>query len=97
MAITRAQALLVLVGNPAVLARDPLWRAFLTFVHAHGGWEGPPPAWDTAVDDIDGVDALARRLDVMRVDGGANVEGGLDEEDVEDADVNVDRPWRDEE
>ena len=40
VAITRAQALLIVIGDPTVLAMDPLWRSFLNFVHNNGGWEG---------------------------------------------------------
>ncbi|KAJ8087535.1 hypothetical protein PM082_006366 [Marasmius tenuissimus] len=47
VAITRAQALLVVIGNPLVLGLDPLWRAFLNYVHINGGWRGKVPPWDT--------------------------------------------------
>ncbi|TCD60518.1 hypothetical protein EIP91_009945 [Steccherinum ochraceum] len=47
VAVTRAQALLVIVGDPTVLGLDPLWRTFLNFVWNHGGWKGDAPSWDT--------------------------------------------------
>ncbi|KAE9391715.1 RNA helicase [Gymnopus androsaceus JB14] len=36
VAVTRAQALLIVVGNPTVLSLDPLWRGFLNYVHRAG-------------------------------------------------------------
>ncbi|KAG7097715.1 hypothetical protein E1B28_005039 [Marasmius oreades] len=47
VAITRAQALLIVIGNPLVLGLDPLWRAFMNYVHTNGGWCGAPPSWNT--------------------------------------------------
>jgi helicase MOV-10 len=46
VAITRAQALLVVVGNPDVLSLDPLWRKFLNYIHKNGGWKGVEITWD---------------------------------------------------
>lgn len=48
VAVTRAQALLIVVGNPIVLSLDPLWRAFLNYVHCGGGWRGKAIPWDPA-------------------------------------------------
>jgi helicase MOV-10 len=45
--MTRAQALLVVVGDPNVLGLDPLWRSWLNFVYLGGGWTGSAgPNWD---------------------------------------------------
>ncbi|KAJ6608222.1 P-loop containing nucleoside triphosphate hydrolase protein [Mycena sp. CBHHK59/15] len=46
VAITRAQALLVVIGNPDILALDPLWRAFLNYIYTRGGWRGKEIAWN---------------------------------------------------
>ncbi|EAU82858.2 RNA helicase [Coprinopsis cinerea okayama7 len=46
VAITRAQALLVVIGNPIVLSLDPLWRSFLGFIHTRGGWRGKQIDWN---------------------------------------------------
>ncbi|EIN09075.1 P-loop containing nucleoside triphosphate hydrolase protein [Punctularia strigosozonata HHB-11173 SS5] len=46
VAITRARALLIVVGDPTVLSLDPVWRAFLNFVHLGGGWKGKKIDWD---------------------------------------------------
>ena len=53
MAITRAQALLIVIGNPIVLSLDPLWRSFLNFIHSRGGWRGKKIDWDPT-DDVGG-------------------------------------------
>lgn len=46
MAVTRAKALLIIVGDPLVLSLDPLWRSFLSQVHLGGGWTGSEIPWD---------------------------------------------------
>jgi helicase MOV-10 len=46
VAITRAQALLIVVGNPIVLSLDPVWRAFMNYVHLNKGWRGKQIDWD---------------------------------------------------
>ncbi|XP_075766067.1 helicase MOV-10 [Pelodiscus sinensis] len=38
--ITRAKALLVIVGNPAVLCKDPHWGTFLKYCVEQGGYTG---------------------------------------------------------
>ena len=49
VAITRAQALLIVVGNPHVLAVDPHWRALLQHCVKHGAYRGEPlPPLDAA-------------------------------------------------
>ncbi|KAG8981810.1 hypothetical protein FRB90_006978, partial [Tulasnella sp. 427] len=50
VALTRAKALLVIVGNPLILGLDPLWRNFLNYVHRNGGWKGIQPDWDPSQD-----------------------------------------------
>jgi helicase MOV-10 len=54
VAVTRAKALLIIVGDPAVLSLDPLWRSFLNYVHINKGWKGPPPHWDTSAPVMEG-------------------------------------------
>ena len=48
VAVTRAQSCLIVVGDPSVFARDPLWATFLRHAlsyNAYLGWNGlkPPP------------------------------------------------------
>jgi helicase MOV-10 len=40
VAITRAQSLLIVVGDPEVLGKDELWRTFLNYACLRGGWTG---------------------------------------------------------
>lgn len=46
VAITRAQALMIIIGNPTVLSLDPLWRTLLNYIHGGGGWRGKRIDWD---------------------------------------------------
>jgi len=96
VAITRAQALLIIVGDPQVLSLDPLWRAFLNYIYLNGGWTGPDIMWDPTaeVDEAGNYDKqirdnaqidmneFTRRMEAVTMDG-------VDEE----LDANVDRPW----
>ena len=61
VAVTRAQAMLIIVGDPQVLSLDPLWRGFLNYVYLNGGWTGPDITWDpeAAVDEAGGYDKQA--------------------------------------
>lgn len=61
VAITRAQALLIIIGNPLVLSLDPVWRPFLDYVYNKGGWKGRPrPDWDTK-GGVDSAELLRSR------------------------------------
>lgn len=64
VAVTRAKALLIIVGDPLVLGLDPLWRAYLNTVHAGGGWRGRAIPWDPLepVNPDGGYDAALRIL-----------------------------------
>ncbi|GAA5878816.1 hypothetical protein JCM8547_004841 [Rhodosporidiobolus lusitaniae] len=44
VALTRAQAGLIVVGDPDLLALDPLWRKLQLYIHDGRGWEGQE--WD---------------------------------------------------
>ena len=44
-AITRAQSLLILVGDPGVLGKDMFWRTFLNYITLHNGSTGKLPGW----------------------------------------------------
>ena len=61
VAITRAKAMLIVVGDPQVLSLDPLWRSFLNYVYLNGGWTGPDITWDpkAEVDEAGGYDKQA--------------------------------------
>lgn len=99
MAVTRAKALLIVIGDPNVLGLDPLWRSFLEYVNTNGGWKGPAIPWDppdhtdlTEEEDAgpapDGsavdMNELTRRITALTFEG-----------NEEDPDAGIDRPWRD--
>ncbi|KAF9067041.1 P-loop containing nucleoside triphosphate hydrolase protein [Rhodocollybia butyracea] len=103
VAVTRAQALLYIVGDPSVLALDPLWRGFLNYIHQNGGWKGSSPTWDTRapVDEKSRYDAVVRgkaqldmneftrMIEALTIGGVQALQDGEDE----DVNANVDRPW----
>ncbi|KAJ8087594.1 hypothetical protein PM082_006427 [Marasmius tenuissimus] len=96
VAVTRAQSLLVIVGDPNVLSLDPLWRSFLNYVYENGGWTGPGPMWDTReqVDFAGGYDVAIRdqaRAEMEAFD--RMMEGTTPDGDADGGDVNVDQPW----
>lgn len=44
VAVTRARALLIVVGNPRVLTTDPTWNRFIQYCHDEEGYTGYVPA-----------------------------------------------------
>ncbi|KAJ7636868.1 P-loop containing nucleoside triphosphate hydrolase protein [Roridomyces roridus] len=64
VAVTRAQALLIVIGNPEILALDPLWRAFMNYIHTRGGWRGKEITWNADEDVI--PSAAAYDLEMKR-------------------------------
>ncbi|ESK92561.1 rna helicase [Moniliophthora roreri MCA 2997] len=68
VAITRAQALLIVIGNPIVLGLDPLWRSFLNYIYINGGWKGRQPSWSPreAVDSTESVDGESQYISLAR-------------------------------
>lgn len=68
VAVTRAQALLIVIGNPILLSLDPLWRGFMNYVYLRGGWKGKKIDWDpdVPIDNYLGSYDAQRRLQVQR-------------------------------
>ena len=97
VAITRAQALLIVVGDPQVLGLDPLWRAFLNYIYLNGGWAGPDIPWDPKVDvdEAGGYDEAVRAAARLNMDELARRMESMALAEVEGDDDGVDRPWRD--
>ncbi|KAI0634736.1 P-loop containing nucleoside triphosphate hydrolase protein [Trametes polyzona] len=93
VAVTRAQALLVVIGDPSILCVDPMWRGFMNYVHARGGWRGEPPTWDTTAPvRIDGTYASEMR-EAAAAEMDALIARLADGEDVE-GEANYDRAFR---
>lgn len=104
VAVTRAQALLVVIGDSSVLSLDPLWRGFMNYIHQAGGWKGLQPDWDTAEPvRLEGgydqevaqqawgeMERLVERTRALVLESSERVV-----DDTEDDGVGaVDRPWR---
>ncbi|KAJ3568903.1 hypothetical protein NP233_g5406 [Leucocoprinus birnbaumii] len=97
VSVTRAKALLIVIGDPEVLGLDPLWRSFLNYVYLNKGWKGPEIPWDSTepVNGDGGYDADIR--DAARADMNdftRRLEAFALEGTEEDMDAGIDRPWR---
>lgn len=68
VAVTRAQAMLIVIGNPLLLSLDPLWRGFMNYIYLRGGWRGKKIDWDPndPIDNQLGSYDVQRRLKVQR-------------------------------
>ncbi|KAK7042905.1 hypothetical protein VNI00_008640 [Paramarasmius palmivorus] len=99
VAVTRAQALLLIVGDPSVLSLDPLWRMFLNYIWENGGWNGAPPEWNTdeSVDPCGGYDRAMRDMALDDMNSFSRMMETLTLEGLEEGDEvgNVDKPWGD--
>jgi helicase MOV-10 len=61
VAITRAQALLIVIGDPEVLGKDELWRTFLNYAYICGGWRGKTLTWKPKEDvHVPGYEVIPR-------------------------------------
>lgn len=61
-AITRAQSLLVIIGNGDVLCRDQNWCQLLKYIHENGGVRG-----SFAFPEEDSVDSLIEKLASLNI------------------------------
>ncbi|PPQ72286.1 hypothetical protein CVT24_004675 [Panaeolus cyanescens] len=97
VAVTRAQALLIIVGDAQVLSLDPLWRSFLNYIYLSGGWTGPGITWDPKepVNEGGGYDQVIRKAAGFDMNEFSKRMEEATMAGVEDLDANVDRPWRD--
>ncbi|XP_042656086.1 helicase MOV-10 [Tyto alba] len=62
VAITRAKALLIVVGNPAVLSKDHHWQRFLRYCRDEGGCTGYPYEDESPAEDGLAADLHALHL-----------------------------------
>ena len=77
VAITRAQSLLIVVGDPDVLGKDELWCTFLNYVCLSGGWTGKALGWVPEAEVlVPGYEVIPRAEGVVR---GESYMGGKSE------------------
>ncbi|KAG6906077.1 hypothetical protein DXG01_016020 [Tephrocybe rancida] len=100
VAVTRAQSLLIIIGDPTVLSLDPLWRSFLNYIYHNKGWTGSPITWDPTarVNEEGGYDKQIREAAQIDMNDFTRQMEALTLAGVEaigEDEGNVDRPWRD--
>uniref|UniRef100_A0A4W6DP67 RNA helicase n=1 Tax=Lates calcarifer TaxID=8187 RepID=A0A4W6DP67_LATCA len=69
VAVTRAKALLIVVGNPRVLNTDPTWAHFIKYCSDEGGYDGIHFTGILAEEDEDVVARLAALFIAINVQG----------------------------
>uniref|UniRef100_A0A4W6EJ02 RNA helicase n=1 Tax=Lates calcarifer TaxID=8187 RepID=A0A4W6EJ02_LATCA len=69
VAVTRARSLLIVVGNPVILNKDPIWEKFISYCVTEKGYTG----FD--LKDAEGEDDIVSRLATLKitVDSEANL------------------------
>ncbi|QRV74351.1 RNA helicase [Ceratobasidium sp. AG-Ba] len=75
VAITRAQALLIIIGDPMVLGLDRLWRRFLYYIYHSGGWKGSPFPWNPDSNPDDEVTSSIAQQEVVQLLQRAETDG----------------------
>ena len=87
VAITRAQALLIVVGNPHVLASDPMWRALIKHCVDNGAYRGEPlPNLNGDGDGGGGGGSASGAVDIAEVEellGGTEASERMQQEGME--------------
>lgn len=58
VAITRAQSLLIMIGDPEALGKDDFWRTFINYIRSRKGSKGKEPSWRAN----DGVQVPVREI-----------------------------------
>lgn len=98
VAVTRAQALLIVVGDPETLGCDALFRSFINYVYNAGGYKGVAPSWDTKREVVEDPGALIeeRRDEAMNELEALVSKLNLSDEQVEAEAmaVQAEQPWR---
>ena len=90
VAMTRAQALLIVIGDAAILCVDPLWRAFMNYIYLQKGWRGDEPTWDVNAPVLTDADYADELREAIAAEMNAVIAQLPPEEDIE-AEANVDR------
>ncbi len=96
MAVTRAQALLIVIGDAHVLSIDPMWRGFMKYVYLGGGWRGDAPTWDPEFPVRAEGDYAAEMQEAAAVEMDALMARLAEGEDLE-GEANIDQAFQEEE
>ncbi|RDX46171.1 P-loop containing nucleoside triphosphate hydrolase protein [Lentinus brumalis] len=96
VAVTRAQALLIVVGDAYVLSIDPMWRGFMNYVYLGGGWRGDDPSWDPKVPVRTEGDYAAEMQEAAAAEMDALMARLAEGEDLE-GEANIDQAFQEEE
>lgn len=67
VAVTRARALLIVVGNPNVLQHDRCWRTLLEHCIANGAYKGPPFEFTSQESEDNSQRMLCSNFDSLKV------------------------------
>ena len=65
VAITRAQALLIVIGDPGVLVKYEHWRTFLQYIKSRKGWAGKMHDWESEISPPPGYETTSRKGGVV--------------------------------
>lgn len=77
VAITRAQALLIIIGNPFTLETDPNWRSMIDHTVRFGGYKGVAYAAKEQRSDDSAVEGLLNGLDAVQIEDGKEADGTM--------------------
>ena len=102
VAITRAQALNVIVGNPHCLGSDVNWRKLISYAADNASYQGVPCfAWDPAEGhhapgelEIDAELSMLERLASMSLLGGGNLDQEFPTDETLSEFYREEQPWR---
>uniref|UniRef100_UPI0037E7FEF8 putative helicase mov-10-B.1 n=1 Tax=Semicossyphus pulcher TaxID=241346 RepID=UPI0037E7FEF8 len=86
VAMTRAKSLLIVVGNPVILNKDPTWEKFISYCVQEKGYTG----FDFK--DAEGEDDIVLRLATLKI----NVESENPESEESPLQQHVDPEWKNE-
>ncbi|XP_008278315.1 putative helicase mov-10-B.1 [Stegastes partitus] len=86
VAVTRARSLLIVVGNPVILNKDPTWEKFISYCVKEKGYTG----FDFK--DVEGEDDIVSRLATLKI----NVESECPEAEESALQQYVDPEWKNE-
>eukprot|EP00026_Physarum_polycephalum_P002172 Phypoly_transcript_02177.p1 GENE.Phypoly_transcript_02177~~Phypoly_transcript_02177.p1 ORF type:complete len:653 (+),score=89.07 Phypoly_transcript_02177:845-2803(+) len=90
VAISRAQALLIVVGNGNLFGKhDPHWRFLLQYCQEHNLFYGKPPVWETGESSMATNSNNSNLFHLL-----TNVNFGNKNNMESNEDVNVDQAWR---